>query len=114
MADQMAEQASLKDEKRARLRKKGGEWLKSVREDAGLTQRELAARLDFKIYTFISQLEVGQGKIPLDRYGEWARALKVDEYDFALKAFSYYEPAIYEIVKAGRARKRVFQKSATE
>lgn len=114
MADQMAEQASLKDEKRAHLRKKGGEWLKSVREEAGLTQRELAARLDFRIYTFISQLEVGQGKIPLERYGEWARALKVDEYDFALKAFSYYEPAIYEIVRAGKTRKRYLPKNTSE
>lgn len=94
----MAVQTILKDANRLRLRKEGGAWLKQKREDAGLTQKDLAAILDLKIYTFISQVELGHGKIPFDRYGEWARALKIDEYEFASKVLSFYEPTIFDIV----------------
>lgn len=99
----MAVQTILKDADRQRLREEGGAWLRKQREAIGLTQRELSKILDLKIYTFISQIELGRGRIPQDRYGEWAKALQMDEYDFASKALFYYEPVIYDIVIGRRA-----------
>lgn len=101
----MAVQTILKDAHRQRLREEGGSWLRRKREEAGLTQKELSEILDLKIYTFISQVELGRGRIPFERYAEWARALKIDEYEFATKALSYYEPAIFEIVIAGKGKR---------
>ncbi|KTQ95611.1 Cro/Cl family transcriptional regulator [Aureimonas ureilytica] len=94
----MAVQTILKDAKRQRLREEGGAWLKKQREEAGLTQKDLSEILELKIYTFISQIELGRGKIPSDRYKEWAKALGLDEYEFAKKILYYYEPSIYELV----------------
>src|SRR5690606_25932830 len=44
------------------LRKQAGRHLRNLREQAGLTQRELAAAVGFEYYTFISQLEGGRGR----------------------------------------------------
>jgi ribosome-binding protein aMBF1 (putative translation factor) len=49
------------------LRKKAGSWLKAQRRAAGLSQMELANRLGFKYYTFISQIENGFGRVPSER-----------------------------------------------
>ncbi len=98
----MVVQTILKDAHRQRLREEGGSWLRKKREDAGLTQKQLSEILDLKIYTFISQVELGRGRIPFERYAEWARALKIDEYEFAAKVLSFYEPAIFDIVISGR------------
>jgi transcriptional regulator with XRE-family HTH domain len=83
------------------LRKKGGKWLKSLRERAGLSQRELAARLGMKFYTFISQLENGTGRIPPDRYESWATALGVPTAEFVKQILAYYDPITYKILFSG-------------
>lgn len=86
------------DPERKMLRERGGAWLKKLREDAGLSQRQLAEAVDVGYYTFISQIESGRGRIPSDRYGEWARALKVDPQSFVCTLLSYYDPSIYAIL----------------
>jgi transcriptional regulator with XRE-family HTH domain len=75
-----------------------GHWLKKLREDAGLSQRDLADRLDLEYYTFISQLENGRGRIPVHRYAEWAEALAQEPRDFVRTLLSYYEPTTYRIL----------------
>ena len=80
------------------LRLDAGAWLKQAREEAGLSQRELANILNLEYYTFISQLENGRGKIPSNRYREWAGALKVDEKIFAKTMLRYYDPHSYDIL----------------
>lgn len=75
-----------------------GLWLKSLREGQGLSQRDLAGRLDLDYYTFISQLENGRGRIPPARYREWAAALGQDPRDFVKTLMSYCEPHAYEIL----------------
>lgn len=75
-----------------------GHWLKSLREAEGLSQRELAERLNLDYYTFISQLENGRGKIPSYRYGEWAAALNQEPRQFVRKLLKYYEPVTYQIL----------------
>ncbi len=75
-----------------------GTWLKELREQQNLSQRDLADRLSLDYYTFISQLENGRGRIPVHRYAEWAQALGVDQRIFVRKLLSYYEPTTYKIL----------------
>jgi len=75
-----------------------GAWLKSLREDSGLSQRQLASLLSLEYYTFISQLENGRGKIPSSRYLDWAIALKQTPRSFVKKLISHYEPSTYAIL----------------
>ena len=60
------------------LRKEAGRWLRELREKRGLSQRELAHKVGAEIYTLISQLEQGRGRIPPDRYLVWADALGIE------------------------------------
>ena len=75
-----------------------GGWLKSLREDRGMSQRQLATHLSLDYYTFISQLENGRGKIPPSRYLDWANALKQEPRSFVKKLMSHYDPATYDIL----------------
>lgn len=75
-----------------------GVWLKELREEQQLSQRELADRLSLDYYTFISQLENGRGRIPVHRYAEWAAALGKDKRAFVRKLLYYYEPTTYRIL----------------
>lgn len=80
------------------LRRMAGHWLKEVREKRGLSQRQLAKLVGAEYYTFISQLENGRGRIPPDRYREWAVALKVDAAEFVQTLMKYYDPVTHEIL----------------
>jgi transcriptional regulator with XRE-family HTH domain len=80
------------------LRREGGRWLKELREHAGLSQRELATRVGAEYYTFISQLETGRGRVPPDRYTQWAEALGVDARDFVRDLMRYYDPLTHNIL----------------
>jgi len=75
-----------------------GIWLKQLREEAGLSQREMAAALGLEYYTFISQLENGRGKIPSQRYRDWATVLKTNEKVFVKTLLMYTDPTTYEIL----------------
>lgn len=80
------------------LRKQAGAWLKELRGLAGLSQMELAERLDLKYYTFISQVENGFGRVPTDAMEGWARVLGVPAADFARKLLSYYDPELHRLL----------------
>ena len=80
------------------LRREGGRWLKERREQAGLYQRQLAERVGVDYYTFISQLETGQGRIPPDRYREWARALEMNAREFVREILRFYDPITYDLL----------------
>lgn len=86
-----------KDEVRE-LRTAGGEWLKSLREAAGYSQREFADRVGVTYYTFISQVENGRGRIPPDRYEIWADALGIDRRTFVADLMRYYDPVTHKIL----------------
>ena len=62
------------DKRTQSLRREAGAWLRELREKKGLSQRELATLVGAEYYTFISQLETGRGRLPPDRYRDWARA----------------------------------------
>jgi transcriptional regulator with XRE-family HTH domain len=80
------------------LRREGGRWLKEMREAVGLSQRQLAAKVGADYYTFISQLETGRGRIPPDRYRDWAQAFEVPEKIFVRELLRFYDPITYEIL----------------
>jgi transcriptional regulator with XRE-family HTH domain len=80
------------------LRKQAGSWLKELRGRAGLSQIQLAAMLGFKYYTFISQVENGFGRVPVESMEAWALALGADPTDFAKHLLSFYEPELYRLL----------------
>lgn len=81
-----------------RLRLAGGAWLKSLREDAQLSQRELADKVGISYYTFVSQLENGRGRLPPDRYEIWAEALNIDAKIFIRELMRFYDPVTHRLL----------------
>ena len=80
------------------MRRRAGAWLKRLRSDAGLSQLELADRLGFKYYTFVSQVENGFGRVPTESMEAWAKALDVKPAEFAQQLLSYYEPELHRLL----------------
>lgn len=80
------------------MRRDGGIWLKKLRLSANLSQRQLAEKVGADYYTFISQLENGRGRIPPDRYEEWAEALNVPPDTFVFNVMRFYDPVTFKIL----------------
>ena len=93
-----------KSEDVVELRKEAGRWLRAKREGAGLSQRDLAARIGLEYYTFISQIESGRGRIPPDRYPAYARALEIDAATFARTLLRFYDPVTHMMIFADEPR----------
>ncbi len=93
-----AQPNKVEDPERLALRKRGGVWLKERREAAGLTQREFAEKVEVGYYTFISQIELGRGRIPPERYHDWAVALKMEPREFVRELLAFYEPSTHAIL----------------
>lgn len=83
-------------------RKLAGTWLKQRRAEAGLSQVDLAAKLDLKYYTFISQVENGFSRVPTESMEAWATALALDPQAFAKHLLMYYEPELYRLLFGAR------------
>ncbi|GHA18362.1 hypothetical protein GCM10007989_12070 [Devosia pacifica] len=80
------------------LRRLAGRWLRDKREAARFSQRELAERLGFERYAFISQIEAGRGRVPPDRYEDYARALGVNARELARTMLRYYDPVTHRLL----------------
>ncbi len=80
------------------LKRQGGMWLKHLREEAGHTQRSFAVAVGVDYYTFISQIETGRGRVPEERYHDWARVLGVPPKDFLREYMRYWDPISYNIL----------------
>jgi transcriptional regulator with XRE-family HTH domain len=63
-----------------------------------LSQIQLADLLGLKYYTFISQVENGFGRVPVESMEAWARALNTNPSDFAKRLLSFYEPELYRLL----------------
>lgn len=81
-----------------RLRQRAGVWLKALRQEAGLSQDQLAAAVGEEVYTLIAQLEAGVGRITPDCYGRWAWALGVEVGWFSNTVMSYYDPVLHRLL----------------
>jgi len=84
-----------RDAESLKLRKSGGLFLKRLREDSGLTQRELAEKLKINYYTMISQMESGATRVPPNQYAAYAKALGHEPALFVKKLLEYYDPHTY-------------------
>ena len=80
------------------LRQQAGSWLRARRIELNLSQRELANRVNMEYYTFISQIEAGRGRVPPDRLRDWAKALEMDNREFATQLMKYYDHHSYEMI----------------
>jgi transcriptional regulator with XRE-family HTH domain len=97
-----------------RLRQEAGKWLKSLREAAGLSQRDLAKAVGIDYYTFISQIESGRGRVPPAQMRVWAGALKVAPRDFAMNLMKYYDPLSYELIFGDELAVQAAEQARTE
>ena len=86
-----------------RLRREAGDWLRQLREQRGLSQRQLANKVGLDYYTFVSQLATGRGRIPPDRYELWALALGVDTRAFVRELMRYYDPVTHDLLFTSQA-----------
>lgn len=77
------------------LRREAGVWLKELREKRGISQREMAEMVGVLYYTYISQIETGRGKVPIDSYDSWAKALGLPTRIFVKQIMRYYDPVTY-------------------
>jgi transcriptional regulator with XRE-family HTH domain len=84
-------------------RKQAGTWLKGLREEAGLTQLELANRLGFKYYAFISQVETGFSRVPTAKMEVWAQTVGVEPRRFVQRLLAYYEPELHRVLYEGKS-----------
>jgi transcriptional regulator with XRE-family HTH domain len=80
------------------LRQEAGRWLKAARERAGLTQAQLSDEVGLRYYTFVSQVESGVGRLPIETQAAWAKALHLDEAEFARTLLAYYEPELHRLL----------------
>jgi transcriptional regulator with XRE-family HTH domain len=80
------------------LRRRAGQWLKTAREEAGLTQAELAERVGLRYYTFVSQIESGVGRVPIESQAAWADALGIPAPEFARTLLRHYEPELHRLL----------------
>jgi len=82
----------------ARLRQEGGRWLRAHREALGLTQRDLALAIGLDYYSFVSQIESGRGRVPINQMEAWAAALKMSRREFARGVLRFYDPVTYAML----------------
>ena len=59
---------------------------------------DLAQKLGFKYYTFVSQVENGFGRVPSESMEAWANALGVAPADFARHLLSCYDPDLHRLL----------------
>lgn len=91
-------QQGLDSDEVQKLRQRAGRWLKILRENAGLSQRQLSREVGLEYYTFISQIESGRGRIPPERYLAFAKAYKMEPRPFIIELMRYYDPISFGIL----------------
>ena len=64
------------------------------RQDLGMTQAELAKRLELDSANFISILEAGRSKVPIERVVDFAEALKMPPNWFLMRALRERYPQV--------------------
>lgn len=80
------------------MRKRYGAMLREMRQEAGLTQQEVAAHLGYDYYTMVSQIERGLGRIPPEDLPVWASLYRKDPKEFAKLALYWTDPYVYAAI----------------
>lgn len=107
----LVQQTYSRDEAAA-LRREAGQWLKERREAAGLSQRDLSAKVGIEYYTFISQIEAGRGRVPAERYEAYAKALGVNPREFTKTMLRYNDTVVYNLLFGAEAEAAPVQEDA--
>ena len=81
-----------------RLRRRGGHLLRQRRNFLGLTQQQLAERVDLEPYTIVDQLESGIGRIEPYEYQKWADALELPLRKFVAEVLRHVDPIAHELL----------------
>jgi transcriptional regulator with XRE-family HTH domain len=81
-----------------RLRAEAGDYIRQLRTKREMSQLDLANRLGYDYYSFISQVENGTARVPPETLREWARVLGVSPKDFATTLLRLYEPFYFDAV----------------
>ena len=84
------------------LRKEAGRWIKERREARGLTQRDLADKLNERYTGAVSNVEIGAVKIQTDALKKWADALQYPLYEFAKHLLQFYDPCTFAALYGGK------------
>jgi transcriptional regulator with XRE-family HTH domain len=102
----MATKVKQTGDEAKQARKEAGAYIQKLRLKADLSQLELAKRLGYPYYSFISQVEGGVVRLPPDGLRAWARALGVDVETFAKTLLRHYEPYYFDALFGGRSRRK--------
>lgn len=86
----------LSKEEADQNRKAAGAYIRELRQQRGLTQKELSKLLELEYYTMISGVENGNNRVPPEALVSWAKALRVNPREFAKRLLSHYEPRYFE------------------
>ncbi len=81
-----------------------GQVIKEYRVNAGLTQKDLAEKLGYNIPQFISLMENGHSKIPLNVLGELISYLKIPEKMVLELLLEAYKKEAREQISSGRKK----------
>jgi transcriptional regulator with XRE-family HTH domain len=90
----------------AEQRKKAGEWLRELRNDAELTQLEISKLVGYEYYSAIAQIESGTGTLPSSKFAAYARALKIEPREFVEGLLAFYDPPMHDIL-FGRGKAKI-------
>jgi len=65
----------------------------------------LAEQVGLRYYTFVSQVESGLGRLPIETQGAWATALGLNPGEFARTLLRFYEPELFRLLFGDDAAK---------
>ena len=77
------------------LRQRFGALIRQKREDAGLTQSDLALALDWRVAGLVSQVERGVSAPPPATIAAWSAAVGMTQEEFGRWWLWYCEPYVY-------------------
>jgi transcriptional regulator with XRE-family HTH domain len=95
----MARAATITREEAAfRWRRALGEYIRSHRVEAGLTQADLAERVDIDNIQMISAIETGRVGLPRERYALFADALGISHEEFGRTTLRWIDPWMFALL----------------
>jgi transcriptional regulator with XRE-family HTH domain len=86
------------DEDAVERRQELGKWLRGLRKSKNWTQVDAAKHLDYKWFTFITQVEGGHARIPTEAWETWAKAYDVEISEFVTRVLRAYDPVLLKLV----------------
>lgn len=110
----MLTQYRLNNEIAQLMRKRAGAYVRGLRQDARLTQQQVAKALGYDYYTMISQIEIGRTRVPPEDYARWAQILGVAVNEFARNMLSFVDPFTYHAIFGGEHPIAVAQREAVK